>query len=103
MGGQYFGSQKEAARWLDLQRLQDCGDVRNLKAHPVYPLWVLAPNGEVITVGKYTADSSYELKDLVGRWVPIVEDVKAPPSRTEAYQLRKRMAEALYGIRVTEV
>jgi hypothetical protein len=102
MGGEYFGSQKEANRWLELQQAEKAGVVRNLKPHPEFPLWVIAANGEVITVGKFTADSSYELKDR-GHWVPIVEDVKAPPSRTEAYRLRKRIVEAIYGFRIVEV
>jgi len=97
-----FGSLKEARRYQELVLMQAAGIVRNLEPHPAFDLWVLAPNGEVVSVGTYTADAKYDL-DVDGTWQTIVEDTKSPPSRTEAYRLRKRIVEAIYGIRVTEV
>lgn len=104
VGGVYFASQKEKRRFLELQLLERGGVVRNLRPHPSFPLFVIRPeNGEVIEVGTYTADSAYDL-EVHGVWMPIVEDVKGgPATRTTSYRLRKRIVEALYGIRITEV
>lgn len=102
-GGVYFPSKKEARRFMELEQLQRAGHIRNLKPHPPFELWVIAPNGEVVTVGKYTADSSYELL-VNGAWVPMIEDVKGgSATKTEAYKLRRRMFEALYQVSVSEV
>lgn len=117
--GQQFASRKEAGRYLELWLAQQAGEITELVCQPRFALYVPwreakwdvdqdAP-GATLTlggdcrarrVGRYTADFAYTRKD--GQ--PVVEDVKGGrATRTEAYRLRKRMVEAMYGVRVEEV
>ena len=67
------------------------------------------PSCEARKVGMYHADFAYFTKDGWG----VVEDVKGGRvsksgkitrgTRTEAYRLRKKMVEASYGIKITEI
>jgi hypothetical protein len=106
--GRRFASQKEAARFLELQLWQQAGQIADLVCHPVYPLLVhlygAAPTAArvfgVVSVGRYTADFRY-LNLTTGEIV--VEDVKSTATKTTAYRLRKKLAEAIHGITVTEV
>jgi hypothetical protein len=98
--GMRFASQKEARRFVELQRLVRAGAIRELECHPVFLLEVIGHNGECVTCGKYTADFQYRTT-CGGRLV--VEDVKSRATKTTSYRLRKRLVEALYGIVVTEV
>jgi len=102
-GNTRFGSLKEARRFRDLQLMQAAGIVRNLEPHPAFDLWVLAPNGECVTFGRFTLDATYEL-NVGDRWERVYEDTKSPATRAEtSYRIRKRAFEALYGVRVTEI
>jgi len=58
------------------------------------PPWV------VHHVGVYTADFRYTDR-ATGEIV--IEDTKSGPTKTTAYQLRKRIAEAIHGIVIREV
>jgi hypothetical protein len=103
--GVRFASKKEAARFLELQCWQKAGQITDLEVHPVYPLHVMElwRSGSplvVTTVGKFTADFQY-LNMQTGEIV--VEDVKSTATTTEAYRLRKKLAEAIHGMTVTEV
>jgi hypothetical protein len=95
-----FASQREGKRFLDLRLLERAGEIADLELQPRYELHTLSPIGEVVTVGKYTADFRYR---RVADGQRVVEDSKSPASKTEAYQLRKRMVEAEYGIQISEV
>ena len=95
--GKRFASKKEGRRYQDLKLLEFAGAIRDLECQPKYELW--ASNGEVI--GRFTPDFRYYSLEL-GRLV--VEDVKGGrATRTEAYQLRKRLFTACHGIILTEV
>lgn len=99
--GVRFASQREGARYLDLRLLEKAGEIRGLEFQPVFPLSVIrASNGEVVDVGRYTADFAYF---DVRQGKRVIEDVKSKPTRTTAYRLRKRIAEAVHGISITEV
>ena len=100
-----FASKKEAARFLELQLLQKIGQIADLECQPVFPLHVMElwRSGlpiVITTVGKFTADFRY-LNLETGEIV--VEDVKSTATKTEAYRLRKKLAEAIHGITITEV
>ena len=103
--GLTFDSLREAARYAELKLLLAAGVIRDLDVHPVFALQVLelteatAPPWVIHTIGKYTADFRYVVS---ATGVVMVEDVKSPPTRTDAYQLRKRFVEAQYGIVITE-
>jgi len=92
--GQAFDSHREAQRYQLLKVQQTLGEIRDLTVHPVFPLVV---NNRA--VGRFTLDFSY--RDRRGRLH--VEDVKAKPTMTEAYRLRKRVFEALYDLTVEEI
>jgi hypothetical protein len=91
-----FDSTKEAHRYRELVLLQKAGAITDLEVQPRYDL--IASNGEII--GVFTGDFRYVDTRTGG---VVVEDVKAPPSRTTAYQLRKRLVRACHGITITEV
>lgn len=92
-----FDSRKEANRYLELKLLEYVGSIRDLTLQPRYDL--IACNGEIC--GTFRADFKYF--DLAKQREE-VEDVKGgPATRTEAYRLRKRFAEACHGIRITEI
>ena len=66
----------------------------------VVALWKEGPPWHIETIGTYTADFRYV--DLKSGEVT-VEDVKSLPTKTTAYKLRKKIAEAVHGITVTEI
>ena len=93
--GHKFASKAEARRYGELDLLARAGQITDLELQPKF---VFELNG--VRIGSYKADFRY--------WLPhsplaIVEDVKSPASKTQAYQLRKRMMKAFHGIEVREV
>jgi Protein of unknown function (DUF1064) len=103
--GVRFASKKEAARFLELQLMQKHGLIADLETQPIFPLHVMEiwRSGlpiRITTVGRYTADFRYLNLDT-GEIV--VEDTKSAPTKTEAYRLRKHLAEVIHGITVTEL
>lgn len=103
--GVRFASRKEAARYLELRLLEKAGLIDQLECQPVFPLHVMelwrsqAPI-QITTCGRFTADFRY--RDLATGEI-VVEDTKSDPTKTEAYRLRKRLAECIHGIYVREV
>lgn len=102
LDGYKFDSKAEARRYQELKLLAYNGDIENLEVHPSFDLMVLPRDDKPeVRVGKYTADFQYWDKE---KRKFIVEDVKGgSATKTEAYMLRKRMVEAMYGIEVVEV
>lgn len=101
--GRRFASQREARRYQELVLMQMAREIADLECQPVFPLHVvkLYRNGwpiEIATVAKYVADFRY-MNLRTGEIV--VEDVKG--FRTETYRLKKKLAEAIHGITITEV
>jgi len=100
-----FASTKEAARFLELRLMEKAGAIADLEVQPVFPLHVLEVWRSqmpirITTVGKYTADFRYT--DLTTGEI-VVEDTKSDPTKTTAYRLRKRLAECIHGMTVTEL
>lgn len=89
----WFDSQKEANRYSDLKLLVRAGTIHDLELQPEFPIVV---NGQKICV--YRADFAY--KGLDGKRT--IEDVKSGPTKTPVYRLKKRLVEAIYGIRILE-
>jgi hypothetical protein len=103
--GILFDSRREAARYQELKLLKAAGLISDLEIHPGFPLQVLelhkpGPPWTIHTVGMFHADFRYFSKQAQC-W--IVEDVKSKPTKTEAYQLRKKIVEAVHGFTITEV
>lgn len=113
--GVRFDSKAEAQRFQNLRYLERAGQIKDLQVHPSWPLHVfqvfpcaahdaadeMRPTLALPCVGKFTPDFWY-VDASTGE--VIVEDVKSPITAKEtAYRLRKRMWEAQYGFRLTEV
>jgi hypothetical protein len=90
--GLRFDSQREYARWRELQLLQQAGVIEHLVRQ--LPYFLHARNGEQ-AVATYRADFVY-LKD--GSLV--VEDVKGV--KTAMYKLKRKWMKAEYGIEILE-
>jgi hypothetical protein len=92
LDGITFDSVAEARRYQHLRLLERVGEISDLELQPVY---VIEINGKVIC--RYYADFRYRTNGGETE----VEDVKGV--RTDVYRLKKKMVEAQYGIRITEV
>lgn len=90
--GWTFHSRREAKRYSDLLLLGQAGDVRELELQPRFPIVV---NG--VKVGTYIADFRYQDRTRGD----VIEDVKG--FKTTTYVLKKKLVEALYGVRIMEV
>jgi hypothetical protein len=100
LDGYRFATTAERDRYVELRMLFFAGSIGSLAVqYPVFDIEVLSPIGEMVKVATYTPDFSYI--DLSTMQV-VIEDVK-PGLRTDVYKLKKRMVEAIYGIRIVEV
>ena len=90
-----FDSKAEAKRYNELKQLERAGAIRDLTLQPKF---IFEHGG--VRIGSYKADFRYLLPHSP---VLIVEDVKSPASKTQAYRLRKRMMLAFHGIEIREV
>ena len=96
--GQQFDSAHEAAIWQELRCEQTSGAITELVRQRTFPLNVPGKrDGLPVLVGRYTADFVYRRAGMLE-----VVDAKSKATKTEAYQLRKRLFEALYGLTIQE-
>ena len=86
-----FDSKKEAGRYLDLKTLEMHKRIRDLNLQPCFPF-----KYDDKVMFKYYADFEYYENDEY-----IVEDVKGV--KTPVYKLKKKLIDAQYKIRITEV
>ena len=86
-----FASKKEAKRYKQLKVLEDEGKIRSLEIQPKFKITVKRKH-----ICYYYADFKYKR----GRRT-IIEDVKG--FKTDVYKLKKKLVEALYNIRITEI
>ena len=103
-------SQKEGRRYAELLLLLRAGVIRNLKLQPQFTLQesYISSDGDRVMAIRYTADFSYERAtepDQNGEvwWVKVVEDVKSRASKTEAYEIRRRLLQERFGVTLREV
>ena len=97
LDGQQFDSAHESRIWQELTLEQQAGAISELQRQRAFPLIVKAKDGLPVLVGRFTADFVCRRE---GR-LQVVE-AKSRATRTEAYQLRKKLFEALYGLRIYE-
>jgi Protein of unknown function (DUF1064) len=99
-----FDSTKESRRYGELRLLEKAGLIRNLETQPRFPIDVVElwrPGAKrLVNCGFFTADFRYV--DVAADAV-VVEDTKSGPTKTEAYRLRKRLVEAIHGVKISEV
>jgi|SRR5215471_2172068 len=98
INGRWFASKKEGLRYLELTALERAGAISELRCQVEFDLTVVSDiDGQRRVVGRWTADFVYRREG----W-PVVEDTKSKATRTEAYQLRKKIFEAQYGMKILE-
>ena len=109
-GSLTFDSQKEAARFDDLMLMLQAGKIRNLRLQLQFTLQeaYTTPEGERVRAIRYQSDFAYDLatapdKSGAVRWVPVVEDVKSPATRTKVYEIKKKLMLDRRNIAITEV
>lgn len=96
--GIVFDSKAEAGRYSYLKALERTGHISALGLQPEYPIVVNRLDGERALIAHYRADFEY-VHVATGRHV--VEDVKG--MKTPVYRLKKKLVEALYGFKITEI
>ena len=86
-----FASKAEANRYLVLKEKQRRGEISKLEMQPKFPITL---KGRPIC--NYLADFRYCEGDET-----VIEDVKG--MKTAIYRLKKKLTEAEYGIKITEI
>jgi len=87
-----FDSKKEAARYGQLKLLKRAGEITKIELQPRYDIII---NGKFC--GFYKADFRITFKT----GLVTIEDVKG--MKTPVYSLKKKIIEAMYGIKIIEV
>jgi len=88
--GVTFDSKREAARWQELELLQEAGEISDLRRQVAFPL-LPAENGERGV--KYIADFVYTRNGL-----SICEDVKSAATRNrQDYIIKRKLFKHIYG------
>lgn len=99
--GMWFDSKAELRRWLDLQKLERAGAIKNLRRQVRYRLEV---SGELVTT--YVADMTYEERALLKPeqggsivWHLRIEDVKgSAATQTPEFKIKAKLMKAIHGI-----
>lgn len=95
VGGIWFDSQKEAARYQELLLLRAGRKIRDLTIHPRFEL---APafihGGHKVRAVVYEADFSYHDCETDRQ---VVEDVKSAGTRTQVYAIKRKLFLREYG------
>ena len=95
-----FDSKKEFQRYHELKMLEKAGLINDLKRQvPFQLIPSQAENGRVVERAvKYIADFTYyENGELV------VEDVKAPATRTDVYKIKRKLMLYVHGVHIREI
>lgn len=95
--GQAFDSSHEAKVWQELKLEEAAGRIAALRRQRAFPLIVKDRDNLPVMVGRYTADFVCQRDGQIE-----VIDAKSRATKTEAYQLRKKLFEALYGLTIHE-
>lgn len=91
--GHRFPSKREARRYTELRTLERAGKITGLELQPKFPCVV---NG--VKVCDWIGDFAYF---EAGSDTETIEDAKG--FRTKVYRIKKKLVEAIYGIRIKEV
>lgn len=101
-----FDSKKEAKRYLELLARREAGEIDDLRLQVNFTLQeaFTKPNGERVQAIVYKADFTYRKRDENGDYtLYIVEDVKSKPTKTRAYEIKKKLMREKFRIEVQEV
>jgi hypothetical protein len=98
--GILFDSKKEAKRYGELKLLEKAGEITQLELQPVFQCVVKEKK-----ICSYRADFRYFDKKATGTMgqmgTMMVEDVKG--FKTPVYRLKKKLVEALFPVKITEI
>lgn len=93
--GIIFDSIAESKRYGTLKMLQQAGHITGLELQPVYRCEVN---------GKHVCKAIYDFRYTDDQGRVVVEDVKSKiTAKQPVYRLKKKLVEAIHGIKVTEV
>lgn len=95
VNGISFHSKKESERYVELKWRMQAGEIHSLRLQPRYPIVVNA-----VRICDYVADFQY-IEAKSGEMV--IEDVKSVATTTQLYKVKRKLVEALYGIKIVEV
>ena len=94
---QYFPSQAEGQRYVQLKELLAQDVISELELQPKFPIII-----NNIKVCEYRADFRYKVIDDLGKVIRVVvEDVKG--MMTDMYKLKRKMVQASYGFNIIEI
>jgi len=94
----HFPSAGEKRRYLMLRMQENAGAIEDLKLRTRFPLEVVTPAGERVTVGAYECDFDY-----VRDGERVVEDFKGAAideAQTRLFEHKRAHFEAQYGLRI---
>jgi hypothetical protein len=91
MDGYTFDSQAEFHYYQGLKLLLLSGNISHLEVHPKFPIVV-----NDVKIGNYYADFRY-----MENGAQVIDDIKGV--RTPVYKLKKKLVEALHGIKIREI
>ena len=90
-------SKKEAARWQELNLMLRARLIEDLQRQVRFEL---IPKQDGERACTYIADFVYIDRKTGQR---VVEDVKSPATRTEAYRIKRKLMLYVHGIRIREI
>ena len=90
-------SKKEAARWQELNLMLRARLIEDLQRQVRFEL---IPKQDGERACTYIADFVY-IDRKTGQ--KVVEDVKSPATRTEAYRIKRKLMLYVHGIRISEI
>ena len=90
-------SKKEAARWQELNLMLRARIIEDLQRQVRFEL---IPKQDGERACTYIADFVY-IDRKTGQ--KVVEDVKSPATRTEAYRIKRKLMLLVHGIRIKEI
>jgi hypothetical protein len=100
INGQHFDSQAEAARWIELTRLQQRGKISDLRrqvSFELVPSVRLFGSKRATPALRYVADFGYT---LTASGKTVIEDTKGVLTRV--YKIKRHIMKALYNIDILE-
>lgn len=87
-----FDSKKEAARYSTLILLKTSGQIKKIE---------LQPRFDIIVNGRFCGFYKADFRITGNNDVVTIEDVKG--MKTAVYKLKKKLIEAIYGIKIIEI
>ncbi len=98
--GHWFDSQKEKSWYIKYKLMEQAGEIKDLKMQVPFTL-IETFKLQDKTYRKTIYKADFTFIDKEGKYHVI--DVKSPATRTQVYQLKKKLLAWKYGIEIEEV